>query len=114
VSSEHRGRFVSDVALSTETFLLTLTFGAGMLAFWTCVRFPERGPQGLVMPVLHLLASMVIANIALALLPASLGIATYGLYIGLFGLVLPPLTYMMLSGMWIIRGALSAASPGIG
>ncbi len=101
------------MVLSPDTLLLIVTLAAGILAFWACLRFPDRGPQTILIAFAHLIASMLVAHVAITLVPVVVEVPRLGVYLVVFGLVLAPLTYMMLSGMWLIRSTLTAATHGM-
>ena len=93
--------------MGAHAFVLTLTCGAALLAFWIMVRYTNFGPQSVVWAVVH----VVIACVVLRLLPSALdalrdsGIPAVA-YVELFGVALPLLVYAFLTGGWVGRAAL--------
>jgi hypothetical protein len=96
--------------MSTGTFLLVFSLGAASLALWICVRLPKLGPTRLPTAFVHVAAAMLIGAL---LKPALAGVAESGLpiavFVAVFGVALPALTYMFVAGAWLIRAASAAA-----
>jgi hypothetical protein len=97
--------------MSGGAFLIAFSFGAAVLAFWICVCLPKLGPTSLSRAFLHVAAAMVVGGL---LKPALAGVAESGLplavFVAVFGVALPALTYMFVAGAWLIRAASAAAS----
>ncbi len=92
--------------MSGGTFLLVFSVGAGVLALWICVCLPKLGPATLTRAFVHVAAAMVAGAV---LRPALAGIADSGVplavFIAVFGVALPALTYMFVAGAWLFRVA---------
>jgi hypothetical protein len=95
------------ISLSVHTFVLALTGGAALLAFWIMARFTSFGPRSVVWAIVH----VVIACAVLRLLPFALdalggSAIPAAAYVELFGVVLPLFVYVFLSGGWVGRAAM--------
>jgi hypothetical protein len=73
--------------------MMALVLGAGAIALWFDVRFPQLAPRGLVTR----LVSAAAATVALAGLPVSATIFS------LVGLFVPALAVMFLTTIWLLR-----------
>jgi hypothetical protein len=92
--------------MSAGTFLLVFSLGAAALALWICIRLPRLGPTSLARAFGHVVGAMAVG----ALLRPALGaVANSGLplavFLAVFGVALPVLTYMFVAGAWLIRAA---------
>ena len=85
------------MALSTGTFVLVLTVAAALLALWTDARFPRLAPASLRRVLLHVAFAFVVLQLISGVT------ATVTLYVALFGVVLPTLTYAFLTAVWFLR-----------
>jgi hypothetical protein len=87
-------------------FVLLLCAGAGVLAFWLLIRFPEAGPHDMTKALLHVAVSVVLLQLVV---PAIHLVGATGLpeaqFVVSFGIVLPVLTYVFLAAAWMIRNA---------
>jgi hypothetical protein len=89
--------------MAKETFLLCFVLGAATLAFWVAQRLPRIAPQSLRAAAVHLAAALVIGTFLAPILravpgqPAFLAVMT-----ALFAVALPAVTYMLLTGMWLL------------
>ena len=90
------------------TFALTLVTGAALLALWFDARLPTLAPAGLRAIVLH--AALALGVIQL--IPGD-AVSPAGVYLALFGMVLPALIYVFLVAIWFIRHAQSALGSSI-
>ena len=88
--------------MSNGTFVLALAAGAGLLALWTHVRFPDLAPERLGRTLLHTAAALLL----LRLLP--LGLESVNVYVAVFAVVLPALTYALLAMLWMLKQAQTA------
>ena len=92
--------------MSSGAFLLVLSLGAAALALWICVCVPRLGPTTLPRAFAHVVAAMAFGSL---LKPALAGVADSGLplalFLAVFGVALPVLTYMFVAGAWLIRTA---------
>jgi hypothetical protein len=97
--------------MSSATFLLVFAVGAAVLALWIVVCRPKLGPTSLTRAFAHVAAAMVVGA---TLKPLVASIAESGLplavFLAVFGVALPALTYMFVAGGWLIRTA--SAGPG--
>lgn len=89
--------------MSPMIFGVAFVFGAGAMALWTYVRFPDRGPGELrwiilhaagAWAVLHFVGGIVGPFVAAGLIP---GILT------LVGIALPGVAYAFLVCIWTIK-----------
>src|SRR5919201_1000873 len=92
--------------MSSGSFLLVFSLGAAALALWIFVRLPKLGPSSVTRAFVHVAVAMVVGVL---LQPALAGVAESGLplavFVALFGVALPGLTYMFVAGAWLIRAA---------
>jgi hypothetical protein len=93
------------VAVSPELFSIVAACGCCALAFWFCTRFPERGPSTVWFALVHLAFSAGVAQIATTVLPWAIGSSPLEAVPALTLLVVAPLTYIVVSAMWVIRAA---------
>lgn len=97
--------------MSSGSFLLVFSLGAAALALWVFVRLPKLGPATLTRAFAHVAAAMVVGAL---LRPALAGVADSGfplaLFMALFGVALPGLTYMFVAGAWLMRAASAGLS----
>ena len=89
--------------MSNELFLLALVTGAALLALWFDLRLPTVAPAGIRTLALH----AVLAFAGLQLIPGGDRVPG-GIYLLLFGIVLPALVYVFLVAIWFIRHAQAA------
>jgi hypothetical protein len=80
--------------------LTALVVGAGVIALWIDVRFPQLAPTGLVSRLVVAAA----AAFALAGLPVSATV------LSLVGLFLPAMAVMFLTSIWLLKLAVDPAS----
>ena len=92
--------------MSNGTFALALAAGAALIALWIDTRLPRLAPADLKRVLLHVVAAFV----ALQLIPGAT--SNTMVYVALFGVALPALTYSFLSAIWFIRLAQSALGLG--
>lgn len=90
------------VDLSPQVFLVSFVTGAAVLAMWIHVRFPDRGPAAVWPITLHMVLSIVTANVLVrtALRDADSDGALLAVTLGV---VLPAIVYMFMSAIWLIR-----------
>jgi hypothetical protein len=91
--------------MSKETFLFFLVVGAASLALWVSLRFPRFGPSTLMTALMHIAATFCVGY---ALTPTMGLAAGRGVFLAVFGVALPALTYMFLAGIWLLRVAQSS------
>jgi hypothetical protein len=89
--------------MSITVFVCLLLVGASALAVWWHVRFPNVAPATFGWAVVHIVASGIAAELALPFALGSLGPVESKLSaLGVVGLALPALTYMMLASLWLL------------
>lgn len=90
------------LTLSPQAYLVVYVVGAAVLAMWLYLRFPRIGPSDVTGVTLHLVASVLAANLVA---PAAFGQAgSDGAMLAVtLGVVLPCVMYVLLSGIWLIR-----------
>jgi len=92
--------------MSSGTFLLVFSLGAAVLAFWVFVCLPKLGPATLTRALVHVAAAIIVGA---ALKPALMAIADsrvpLAVFVAVFGVALPGLTYMFVAGAWLLRAA---------
>lgn len=102
------------MAASVQTFLRAEFIAAAVLALWTVAVYPRLGPKSL----RSTLAVAVGAFVVLQLLPVGVDLALpHGVYVTLFGCVLPGLYVVFLFIAWTMRhfaGLLGGSSGGGG
>ena len=78
--------------------------GAGAIALWIDVRFPQLAPQDMAKAVLHAAASLAVGY---ATSPAIRALVAYEdqrlTLLAIFGLAFPSILYCLLAGIWVIR-----------
>ena len=77
--------------------------GAGLLAIWVYARLGERRPRSVRAIGLHLAAALLLLGLTPAAISALGGTVFSNAEIvgGLFGVLLPALTYLFLSALWL-------------
>jgi hypothetical protein len=97
--------------MSEQALVSVFAGGAAVLAAWLAARFPGVAPRTFDGAFACLVTAMVLASVGPQLVPVVLG-APHGDYLALFVIILPSLTYLMLSLVWMIRLATSVAVRG--
>jgi len=90
--------------MGKEGFLLLFVLGAATLALWVAVRLPRLAPQSLRAAAVHMIVALLLSfamEPALQLVPGLP--ARLSVLIALFGIALPAMTYMFLSGVWFLK-----------
>jgi hypothetical protein len=90
--------------MGRETFLLSFVMGSAALAAWVAVRLPGLAPQSLRTATLHVVLALLVSfamEPALHLVPGLPARAS--VLAALFGVALPAVTYMFLSGLWFLK-----------
>jgi hypothetical protein len=93
--------------MSSSTFLLVLTGGAGLLAIWIHARFPSLAPERMGHALVHALMAF-----ALLKLTATVGPGSFTVFVTVVFLVLPALVYALLCTIWILKHAQAALGVG--
>lgn len=101
--------------MTAGAFLVVFAAGAGALAVWVDVRFPRLAPDSIRAALVHVGASIALAQ--LLVLPALHTLVGLGrllpALVGVCGVALPALAYCLLGALWmmkILRGALRGAA----
>jgi hypothetical protein len=89
--------------MSFSAFLVFLAAGAGLLAAWVLVRFPERYPSRFRKALIHFSISLLLVWAAPNAVEAFSGASALPAVTAVFLLLLPPLVYAWLSARWILR-----------
>ena len=105
VLSEARdaGKPIGNASMSGGAPVLFFALGGGSLALWIDARFPTLMPAELRRVMFHLLAAMVVAQLALPPIMNFLEGSQVGTLAGLFGAALPALIYCFLVSIWVIK-----------
>lgn len=97
-------RWLIDVIhLSPQIATIVFAVGAGALALWVDVRFPNLSPQRLPTMIGHAFVSMVALEVAAMALRAVTGGAHLRTLAVLVGLMLPALVYTFVVCVWVMR-----------
>src|SRR5437870_4140183 len=91
-------------SMTRETFLLLFVTGAATLALWAVLRLPRIAPRSLREATVHMVAALLLGFVlgpALRLVPGQP--ARLSVLAALFGIALPALTYMLLTGFWFLK-----------
>lgn len=94
--------------MNAGLFVIALAVGAAVLALWVEVRVPRLAPTKFIWVLANLLAAVVGLHLGAAALEKAGGLEPR--FAALFGAVLPALTYVFLSALWLMRAAQSALS----
>lgn len=91
--------------MSVGVFIVAFALGSALLALWIDQRFPRLAPQTLRAALLHVGASVVVAQLVVPAGMGALDTATSAVarLSGLFGIGLPALTYSFLAAVWIMK-----------
>ena len=87
----------------------TLLIGLGLVALWAYCRYPARRPKSL----MHAVAHVAISFLGFVVLPYAVGFLvrvahTHALQVGVvLALLIPMLTYVLLSLVWLIARILN-------
>lgn len=91
--------------MSVAVFLVALLVGAGALALWIDVRFPDLAPSD---PRGRLTAALIaVALVSIVPVSTAGGAATM---VSLLGVVLPAMCFALLTTLWLLR-MVAAARP---
>jgi hypothetical protein len=86
------------------TFMLLFVLGSAALAFWVAVCRPRLAPTNFRSGGIHLVAALVVGSILGPVLHTVPGLPSgLSLFVALFTVGLPAITYMLLVGMWLVQ-----------
>ena len=89
---------------SVPVLLAALALGSAALALWIDIRFPRLSPESFRAAVTHVVAALLVAQLAMVPAGALLNPANPGrAFGGVFLVVLPALIYTFLAGLWMFR-----------
>jgi hypothetical protein len=98
--------------MGRDTFMLLFVLGSATLAFWVAMCRPKLAPASFRSGGIHLVAALVVGTILGPLLHAVPGLpSALSLFVALFAVGLPAITYMMLAGMWLVQLAAGQVAP---
>jgi hypothetical protein len=84
--------------------MLLFVVGSAALAFWVAVCRPKLAPANLRSGGIHLAVAIVVGTILEPVLHAVPGLpSALSLFVALFAVGLPAITYMLLAGMWLVQ-----------
>jgi hypothetical protein len=92
-----------EILLSSQLFAYCLLGGAAAIALWVDVRFPRLAPQSMRAAMLHIGATLVVAQIVLPLATSVLTGSRALALLATFAVALPSLVYCLISAIWVIR-----------
>ena len=90
--------------MTRETFLLLYVAGSAAIAVWFALCVPRIAPRSLRAAGVHVAVALMIGFVLaplLRLVPGQPGKAS--MLVALFCVALPVLTYMLLSGLWLLQ-----------
>ena len=91
--------------------MLLFVLGSATLAFWVAMCRPKLAPASFRAAGSHLAAALVVGTILGPVLHAVPGLpSSLSLFVAVFGVGLPAITYMLLAGMWLVQLAAGQAS----
>jgi hypothetical protein len=97
--------------MSRDTFMLLFVLGSAALAFWVAIYRPKLAPANFRSGGIHLAAALVVGSILGPVLHVVPGLpSTLSLFVALFVVALPAITYMLLAGMWLVQLAAGQVS----
>jgi len=93
--------------ISLAEFLYIEMAGAGLLAFWFFTVYPRKGPKSLTSAIGPVLIAFAIGRLAGGLIVTVRGLP-YGMYLVLFGYLLPLFFSFFVTTGWLLRSLLAA------
>jgi hypothetical protein len=90
--------------MTRDTFLLAFVLAAAVLAGWVAFRLPSFGPQSLRAGWVNLALALVLGAVltpVMNLVPGQPDMLA--VLVALICVALPVVTYMFLSGIWLVR-----------
>jgi hypothetical protein len=91
--------------VTTQGLVLAVAVGAGAIALWLDVRFKEHSPQTAMRTFAHLAVSLLFLQLspALVVLVVAAGDSPARKMVAVFAVLLPALSYVWLSSIWLIK-----------
>ena len=91
--------------------MLLFVLGSATLAFWVAMCRPRLAPASFRLGGIHLAAALVVGIILGPVLHVVPGLpSVLSLFVALFAVGLPAITYMLLVGMWLVQLAAGQVS----
>jgi hypothetical protein len=91
--------------------MLLFVLGSVTLAFWVAMCRPRLAPANFRSAGIHLVAAFLVGCILGPVLHAVPGLPSeLSLFVALFAVGLPAITYMLLAGMWLVQLAAGQVS----
>ena len=98
--------------MGRDTFMLLFVLGSATLAFWVAICRPKLAPASFRSGGIHVVAALVVGTILGPVMHAVPGLpSALSLFVALFAVGLPAITYMMLAGMWLVQLAAGQVAP---
>jgi steroid 5-alpha reductase family enzyme len=94
-----------------QAFMFALVVGSAALALWILVRFAENRPRSLTAAIVHVVAAVVLLEVALPVALSSVSGLPAFRFIDVFALALPLLVYAFLTGGWATQAAIERLRP---
>jgi uncharacterized membrane protein len=90
--------------MSNGVFLIVMLAAVGLLAMWVYARFPKAQPTTLTRALLHVLVSVGLFHLAPPLIRSVVRTmpAPQSIVVGLIGVTVPSLCYVLLSWIWFL------------
>ena len=90
--------------MGRDTFMLLFVLGSATLALWAAICWPKFAPANFRSGGIHLAAALVVGTILGPVLHVVPGLpSALSLFVALFVIALPAITYMLLAGMWLVQ-----------
>jgi hypothetical protein len=91
--------------VTTQGLILAVAFGAGAIALWLDVRFKERSPRTATRTIAHVVVSLIFLQLspALVMLVVAAGESPARKMVAIFAVLLPALSYVWLSSIWLLK-----------
>jgi hypothetical protein len=84
--------------------MLLFVLGSAALAFWVAICRPRITPANFRSGGIHLAAAIIVGSFLGPVLHAVPGLpSAISLFVALFTVALPAITYMLLVGMWLVQ-----------
>ena len=91
--------------------MLLFVLGSATLAFWVAMCRPRLAPASFRSGGIHLVAALVVGTLLGPVLHVVPGLSSVlSLFVALFAVGLPAITYMLLVGMWLVQLAVGQVS----